>query len=80
MRRIIGQKKREEEEDKFDFGPLTDKNGVTLLKFSRGGPAREKVFTLSKDLKILSWDSQWWCWKLGRTNRSKPGIVGVDIE
>lgn len=68
-RKTIGKTHKEEEE--VDFGPLVSWHGVTLLKFGRRGPAREKVFNLSQDKRLLRWQSQYFCSKLGRWNEGR---------
>jgi Ca2+-binding EF-hand superfamily protein len=65
-RKTVGVKV--DEEETVDYGPLISWHGVTLLKFGRRGPAREKVFNLTQDRRVLKWQSQYFCYKLGRWN------------
>jgi hypothetical protein len=68
-RKTVGKASQNQtQEEEIDYSPLTSGNGVTLLKFGRHGPAREKVFYLSGDHRIFKWQSQYFCEKLGRWN------------
>ena len=57
-------------EEVVDFEPIK-KEGITILKLSKRGDAKEKLFKLSDDLKLLKWDSALFSFKFGRSNYCK---------
>jgi hypothetical protein len=50
--------------EKFDFDSLIEP-GITMLKFGTGGSPHERLFTLTADLRYLSWNAGWFCGKMG---------------
>ncbi|KAJ1426888.1 PLC-like phosphodiesterase [Ochromonadaceae sp. CCMP2298] len=69
-RKTIGQKGKKRET--FDYEPLVEP-GITMLKFGKGGAPHERLFKLSGDLRYLSWNSAWFCTKMGEKSH-------VDLE
>jgi hypothetical protein len=54
----------EDKREDFDYGPM--QKGITMLKFGQRGPAHEKLFKLSGNMRYITWEGRWFSPKLGK--------------